>query len=311
MKNKTWILVAISLFLLSMTFALMFTLYLVRQGVPLRFSNSISYDAKLNFIHNTRLLDKADTLVVGASMALSDVSGVTLEEDKRIGKVANISSWGLHSSDILRQLEMIDLSHVKTIIFATQFLDFDDNTPRADIDQACVKRYLSNKFDPLPYVMTMETILPEFMTYVRYKTIHMDSQTYSYLDFDTSGSALYANEGFKILKFRWDDFKAKKCQLIDSSFTDLDKIAEIAKRHDIRLIVITTPIREEVLSSHPPQKRCYQEYVSRLSSMSDGGSFDYLNINASLRLQDNYFVDKIHLNIDGAKRVSQEILREM
>jgi len=311
MKAKKWILISSLLFILFISISLSFTFFLVRHGVPLRFSESLSYDAKLNFIHNERLLEGADTLVIGASMALSDVSGLTLQEDKKIQKVANISSWGLHCSDVLRQLNMIDLNNIKYIIFATQFLDFDDNRYCANINTERVQAFMAGKSSIISYFSTMETVLPQFMSYVRYKTLYMDPYTYEYLDFDKSGSALYRVNNFKIIQERWDDFKEQGCSLDNNSLKDLKNIAKLAKENKIDLIVITTPIREQVLKKYPKKVLCFKEYLKRMEQLSVKDSFQYLNIHQTLHLTDHYFVDKIHLNQDGAELVSKEILREL
>ena len=78
MSYKKWIVVFVGVIFINIV---AISIFIYSHHIPLRFTNSISYDAKLNFLHKTNCLKDADTIVVGSSMALNNISGITLEDN--------------------------------------------------------------------------------------------------------------------------------------------------------------------------------------------------------------------------------------
>ena len=311
MSSKRWILVSWLLALFVLMTIMIFTLYLIKQGVPLRFSNSISYDAKLNFIHNQDLLNGADTIIIGSSMGLSDISGLTLEKSKKINKVANISSWGMNTSEILELFEIIDLSNVKYVIYGAQYLDFCCDKKSIKINDREIKKFLKGDFLIKPYIKTANKIILDLDDYIKYDSKYMDHRKYQNLDFDLAGDALYASKNFNIEKDRWNHFEFQATGFSDNSFKDLIKIIKKCNSKHIKFFLVIPPVRKKVLKSNKGQEKIFKSFIDKVSFLSKKYSFIYINMNNLLDLDDSNFVDSIHLNEKGATKVSKEILKKL
>ena len=76
-------------FVLILTFPVLATIFISyfydKENIPYRFSNSISYDAKISFLkRNKEKLINADTIVIGSSMGLNNIDSEYLRNTKLI-----------------------------------------------------------------------------------------------------------------------------------------------------------------------------------------------------------------------------------
>ena len=278
-------------------------------NLPLRFSNSISYDVKLNFIKNNQLMRDSNTIVVGSSMALNNVNGVKLEDSsKKIEKVANLSSWGLQVSEVLQLIKLIKLDNINFIIYSTQYGDFSRDVLK-NIDENEVKKYLNSQFTIYPYKVTIRGLMVNLLNNIRYKENYLNPNKYSYLNYDRTGGVNFLFGSKYIDKIRWQGDYQKKYNLSKKSFEDLIELSRMSEAHNIKLIVITTPMRESILYGNTDLLDIFNEYTNELKSLSMKHNFMYLNTHKTLKLSDEYFVDKTHLNKSGATLVSKEIIK--
>lgn len=306
MNEKKWLLLWI---INSIIIVLGLIIVLRVFQIPLRFSNSISYDAKLNFIKNTELLKSADTVVVGSSMALNNINGVYLEENgQHIKQVANIASWGLQSSEVLQLVQLINLQKIKYVIYSTQYIDFNKYVLKS-INENEVKKFIDNEFSIYPYFNTLMTLNGNILRYLNYKKLYFNKKSYKYLNFDKTGS-INLDFGKKYIDMtRWDTNRKLKYKLDIKCFESLISLSILAKENNITLIVLTTPYRKSVLEKNKVLSKIFYKYISILKKLSEKYNFIYLNAHNILNLSDAYFVDKEHLNKQGSKILSQAILK--
>lgn len=312
MNGKRWIVVWMLIFFLSFVFMMVSSpVYFISNDVPLRFSNSISYDAKLNFIRNNQLLKDANTIVIGSSMALNNVNGVFIEKnsEKKL-KVANISSWGLKTTEVLQLIKLIDLKRVKYIVYSTQYFDFDKNKLK-DINKRDVVDFLNNDFSMKPYIKMLAGLSNNFEKYLNYKSIYLNENKYTNLNFDSTGSVIFDFPEKYIDKKRWGETQKGDYSLSDECYNALVELIAIAKLHKIKLIVVTTPFRRSVLNSNSNLFNIYNAYTSKLEKLSKKHPFIYLNTHETLNLTDKDFVDKSHLNRGGSILFSTKILESI
>ena len=78
---------------------------------------------------------------------------------------------------------------------------------------------------------------------------------------------------------------------------------EYLKLKNIKLIVITTPYRKEILENSNI-KNDFDIYTKKKKKKKKKYNFVYLNAHYALNLDDSHFVDQSHLNLEGAKKVS-------
>jgi hypothetical protein len=285
--------------------------FITVSPIPLRFSNSISYDVKLNFIRDAKLLAGANTLVIGSSMALNNIDGPHIESEvSQVKKVANLASWGLQTSEMLQLIKLINLDEVKYVIYATQYLDFED-ARRSKIDDAEVKSYLNNEFILSPYVTTLTSIPTNISNYFNYSSIYLNPRKYTYLDYDKTGGINLDLQGKDIDKERWDSVSQTDYRLDEECFTAFSEIHQILKEKEITFIVLTTPYRKSIMKDNANLPDVYSQYVEKVKALSKKDGFIYFNTQESLNLDDNYFIDGIHLNKEGARLVSDEIVKRL
>lgn len=70
-------------------------------------------------------------------------------------------------------------------------------------------------------------------------------------------------------------------------------------------------IPESILNKNEDLYKTFNAYVEKLEDLSQKNNFIYLNTHRTLMLSDKYFVDKFHLNKEGAIRLSKTIAKEM
>lgn len=307
MQARQWILGFFTIVLLILSSVQLWLLY---KDIPLRFSNSISYDAKLAFLDKTNLLDKADTLVIGSSMALNNINGVTLEENSsQIHKVANIASWGLEPFQTLQLLKSIDLKNIKTIIYGLQYDDFTQVIEKHIYNQQEVKDFLHHQKVLTPYFKRFTSAREDFRLYNNFDKIYHDSHHYQSLKFDRTGSVPLDINQSTIDKVRWEGIKWLNDPLNPRAYTSLKTIIYLARDHDIKLIVARSPIRPAVLKARPEAKKRVESFSNMLQDLAKRKHFIYLDFSEKLSWNNDDFVDFEHLDIEGTELYTKGIIK--
>lgn len=304
MKAIIWLrLFFLSFFILFITMSILLIFMNYKYDVPYRLSNSISYDSKLNFLKkNNNLLKRSKTLVVGSSMALNNIDSYYLNE--KFGETVNTASWGLKVGEVFQLIKLLDLSNIEYVIYPTQFIDFNDNRIKK-INEKEVKNYIYGNLSFYPLFVTLSTFLDNMEYFFNYKKLFRDKNEYAYLDFDKNGdiNLEFDNSSF-IDNYRWSVIDEHDIE--ETTFNTLIEMANYLNSKNIKLIVTTTPIRNTIVND-VLVKNIFSDYVNKLDVISKQYNFTYINIHAILNLDDTYFVDKTHVNFQGAKIVSENI----
>lgn len=306
MTKQYWVKLWLILILSSFIILFLSIFYFSNNGRPLRFTNSLSYDAKLNFIRNNKLLDKADTLVIGSSMGLNNINGEILEKSDKIKFVLNASSWGLNTNEIFELLQALDLKKIKTVIYPQQYFDFEQFSSK-NINKTEIKDFLSGKFIFKPYLETFQTLNNNLDTYIFWKSKALNEKKYDYLGFDKNGDINLDLEKKFINQKRWIKY-SKNSVTDERNIKVLIKMNDYLKERNINFLVVTTPHRIEILNKDKQFQSFFSNFINRLEKLSKKYGFMYLNLHDKLMLNDSYFIDSSHLNIYGAKAVSSEIV---
>ena len=306
MSNKQWI--SAWSFIVIAVFSSLFVLVslLESYGIPLRFTNSISYDAKINFLRNhVALLNESSTIVLGSSMGLNDIDSAMLEKTAASGKVINLSSWGLHASEVFQFLKLIDLKNTRYLVFSAQFFDLCGQ-PLKEMDQAEIRKYIYGDFSIYPYIQTVLTLPRHANAYLHWNEYYRDKENYTNLEFDEYGDVPMNIPKQRIDPDRWDvvdeDYAVE-----DLNFEALLELNTYLKERGITLIVARPPYRQPLLDNNPALKRIFDTFGESLSRLSKENDFIFLDAHALLHLDDSYFVDKSHLNLAGADIYSTAI----
>jgi len=307
MKAVHWI---IYFFLINIFIAILLYSWLVYKHIPPRFSNSISYDSKLEFIKKNNLVDGADTLIVGSSMALNNVNGITLETNSnRIHKVINTGSWGLEPLRILELLKSFNLHEIKYIIYSIQYTDFSQDWKKTIYHQSDVSNYLKNNFIFRPYAKRFTSMLSDFDEYNHLdETFHIPNR-YKSLLFDRTGSVPLDINKNNIIKTRWEGINYLKDPVLKTSLRNLVKIVYLAQRFNIKIIIARPPIRPAVVKSIPHLKEKIDAFNTSLYDLAKRKKFIYINSAEKLHTTDKDYVDFEHLDTEGTILYTNAIIK--
>ena len=307
MQARQWILGFFTIVLLMLGSVQLWLLY---KGIPPRFSNSISYDAKLAFLDQTHLLDDSDTLVIGSSMALNNINGVTLEENStQIHKVANLGSWGLEPFQTLQLLKSVDLRNIKTIIYSVQYADFSQVIQKHIYNQKEVKKFLNHKLVLTPYFKRFTSAREDFGLYNDFNTVYHNPQDYHSLVFDRTGSAPLDIPKEDIDQKRWAGEKWLNEPLNPKAYSSLKSIIYLAQDHHIKLIVARSPIRKAVLSTRPEATKRVKDFSTMLQNLAKRKHIIYLDLSKKIPWNDEDFVDFEHLDVEGTILYTNGIIK--
>ncbi len=276
---------------------------------PFRLSDSISYDAKLNFIVSAKTtLLRASTLVVGSSFALNNIDSRTLSSET-LGEVINLGSWGLTTTDTLRLLQIIAPRNKRYIIYASQYSDISSQD-KLQANPRLVGRFVSRGPGFSTLLSMFEKYPAQMGSNLAWSREHMDPSSYKFLNFDQHGDVNYQADQIVINPDRWRK-PAFRYELKDEDYSALLALSRYCKDNNAELIVVRTPYRDVELNPHPALRRTFNLHGQKLKTLSVQGHFLYVDTHQTLQLSDRYFVDIAHLNAQGAELVSKQIIRHM
>jgi hypothetical protein len=89
------------------------------------------------------------------------------------------------------------------------------------------------------------------------------------------------------------------------------RIVERANRERRPVVVVNMPFREDLLLLSPRGRESYQTYLRGMAALAARHRFTWLDYQASLPLDDSDFHDVDHLNLEGARKLSQRLARDL
>jgi hypothetical protein len=260
------------------------------------FSNSISFNEKIDFIRN-KDLSKIQYIVIGSSMALNNVDSETMV--KHLGEnYLNLASWGFKISDTKLFLEnMIEyFPSLEAVIISTSFMDFSSEVRNITVDYRLVKNAVKFRLGILPYILS-----PELKYYYNNsKTNHSKKNvknSYQNLVYDKYGGAVLDIHADHIDPERWEknilDFEVS-----DEELTSLSKLIDFLDSKSIKTVVVLAPQREGLITENSVRE-IYRE-IEKISSVTENSDAILVNSFAEDTWSDSLFVDYTHLNQRGA-----------
>ncbi|WP_419769433.1 MAG: hypothetical protein ACNI3C_08775 [Candidatus Marinarcus sp.] len=308
MKAKLWLKIWIILFLSLIFLSFLFIIYVNKYlNVPLRFTNSISFDSKLAFIKTSDKIKDTEILILGSSMGLNNINSEILSHDLNNKNILNLSSWGLKTNEILDFLKLIHLDNVKKIIYLNQYFDFYGHSINS-YNEKDVQDYIYNKSFLTPYVNTFFTLSDNFKDYVEWEKRYLSNNKYSSLSFNSSGDVTLNLKTENISKIRWES--VTDVSNLENHYDSLENMILYLNKKDIEFFLITTPYRNKFFKEDKFLEQ-YNTYISKIGSLKTKYDFKYINLQHILNLNDDFFVDSSHLNFKGASLVSEEVAKHI
>jgi hypothetical protein len=284
------------------------SLYILSFSYPLPVFNHVSLDAKLRFLNRTDRTMSADTIIIGSSVGVDNINGVLLEDLSRSShEVLNYSAWGLNPVQIEQLLPVIlDNRNIQRIIYAVLPGDFTRGDPFGNYDERIIRNYIYNTLSVFDRLFLLNKAANNHRTY--WKTIrdwqekYQNERVKTSLLFDrTGGVMLNIHDVDHELSKQHTDYK----QPDDAAFQALERIMQTLAARNIRLYFAVMPQHQE-----PPEKdvklaaniSVFNERARNIVQFNQGY---FLDMHELMELMGKYFVDRVHLNDEGASAVAE------
>lgn len=262
-------------------------------------SNSVSFNAKMDNIAQTKQLENCTFLISGSSMSLNNISGVAIQS-KMNEQVYNISAWGLKPNYTRNLLKIMHVPHLKYLLIAFNNIDFGRNW--FPVNYKYADTYLNGDNITRNRSLLSDFNIQSFTYDWTYRTTYSHtSNNYQSLCFDETGTVLLDNNNFKIDDKRWnkhypDTIGFKKF------LSEVSQIETFCKSKNIKLILVYLPSRPGLLTDN---NILHNTAVANVLHSKFGKSFINLQ---HLNIPLNQFCDGIHMFKQGAESVTSVVL---
>lgn len=275
------------------------------ERYPPTITNSISFDAKIRFLRQNRQLFEARTVFAGSSMCFNNVDVAYLNH--RLPEAApfvNLSAWGMQIDGTRRFLDFF-LEHapqVQNVVLVGQIVDFRSSREESLFDRDEVWSYLSGR-ESILFTARHFNLMKSLENWRTYDNLIRTNQCYEGLMFDETGSVMLDIPQSKLNVKRWNEY-GLDMETNAFSFGELDKLSAKLRRSGRRCIFVVTPVRQ-AYRQHSTSARTLDEFKGQVRSIvfRNGGIF--VNADEQLRLNDDCFIDMMHLNHRGARKVAE------
>ncbi len=310
LKYKTYVRI---LFLMISTILFSYFIYSFYfiQNYPISITNRISFDAKIGFIKQNIDLTMIDTIIVGSSIGLNNVQGEALEKYSKEAKgVLNLSVYEATPPQIKQVLELIPLfPNLKRVIYSAQFSDFAYAGKLKDYNSKFIIDYISNNLSIKEsvkfYFKSCQDIFFCIKRQWNWNREYQQSNHFTYLGFDKSGSVPLEIYGKDIIQSRWKNPHRDRQSIY--AFRALDKITEDLKKKDINFIFVMQPYRQPLVKKYNHLKPTMQKFKQKVEVILSKNTGVFLDLHNMMNLQDEYFADRSHLNSKGSLISSKAI----
>jgi len=272
---------------------------------PPSITNSLSFDAKLQFLRGNRQIFAARTVVIGSSMGLNNLDSAYLERVLPAqGPYVNLASWGIQMDEIGYLLDFF-LEHapnVRNVILVGQAVDFEQSRKQEFFDRDQVWSYICGN-DPFWFELRHFDVFKAYKNWRSYDRLNRSRARYEGLDFDSSGAVLLDIPESRRNAQRWNSY-GLGLSVKPEALHDLERLCAELKQKGKRCMLVVPPVRP-AYQEHPESVAAYQSFKARVREIATGNGAGFLDADQALALQDDCFIDMMHLNREGAKRVAQ------
>ena len=276
--------------------------YWYSKYYPVPLTSRISLDAKLKFIRDMEHKEEVDTIIMGSSIGLNNISGPTLQQESTvIHHVLNLSAFSMEISHTLQLLPLFDLfPHLKRVIYSAQSLDFTGNTPFDPVDIDLLKSYTKlgkHGTNPRYISIVFKDLINCITRQFEWKKKHLAHNQFENLDFDATGSASLHIYGKDINQRRWKNpFVAPTNK---KSYQSLDIMLKKLKKKHIAFYLVLEPYRKALVKHDKKLQNILNIFHTKAQETVLKNGEHCINLHQKLHLEDKYFADRIHLNDQG------------
>jgi len=284
-------------------------IYFYSKHYPIPIFHRASLDAKMRFIRDLDDLERFDTAIIGSSIGLNNLQGIVLEDaSKKVNNVINLSSLGLKMTQIEQLLELVPLfPNVKRIILSAELEDFSQVFFFEESKINFAKKYTQlgkQTIDLKSMVYTFKHLIEFTKNHWKWEKEYAPSNTNYCLSFDRTGSVALHIYGKDINQRRWHTppplFQGK------ANYKALNRVAKLFNDKGILFYFIVQPYRIPLLEKHQDLKEVRDDFSKRTKKIVEKYNGKFLELHDKMKLSDDYFVDREHLNDKGSMLTAKE-----
>ena len=246
-----------------------------------------------------------DIIAIGSSITLNNLYSKSIINKFTSSSYYNFSSWGLRIKDVNKLMRIyVEMYHPKRVIIVSSEVDFTQGGTKLDL--SLIKRYLISKHRK-NYILTNFNLnyLINRSLDNRYNLTHSD--IYSSLKYDEYGGVVFQENDFKIKRYRWER-KPDFTKIHEFNYVALSKLCSFLKEKKIKLIFVQSPLRDELVDGKYID--VLQDHISKVKKIVLKSGHVYVDTTV-YNWPSKYFVDNIHLNNIGSRRLANIILNEI
>jgi len=271
------------------------------------FSNSISFNEKIDFLKN-KDLTRIEYAVIGSSMSLNNINSETMV--KYLGEnYINLASWGFKISESENYLKnMIGFfPNLKTVIISTSFMDFSSSSRNIDAGYNMIKNSIKYNLNYLAYLWSFD-LKYMYNNSKENKAKKQIRNSYQNLVYDKYGGAILDIDKKNVNPERWNN-NILNYDVSENELTNLEQLIIFLNGKGIGCVIAVPPQREGLLNDENMQKINTEiEKIKNIVVRNKGIFVDSFELGS---WNDSLFVDYTHLNRSGAEKYTQLILEKL
>lgn len=267
-------------------------------------SNSLSFNAKMQFLKEKKVDTTINVLAVGSSMTLNNMHSATIAASFDPAYL-NTASWGQSIVDDYKLIKIFTpLYKPKTIIITSNFMDFQNEWSKIKfdlLDSYLSKTYTKSGFDLRYNIQNAEKL----------KEYKQNQNLYDYLNYDMNGGINLDAQYLKIDSLRWKGRAVNESPLDPTQYTYLDSISNFCKTNKIDLIFIQSPLRIGYTAQmNDAQNKFLLDHITKVAAILKNGDQQFVNT-LDGDWPDDLFADYSHFNEKGARVFTNLFLAEI
>lgn len=272
---------------------------------PPTITNSISLDAKIRFLRQNRELFGARTVFAGSSVCFNNVDVAYLNHRLPwAASFVNISAWGLQmdGTRVLLDFFLEHAPHVHNVVLVGQIVDFRSSREGGLFDREEVWSYISGR-DSILFSVRHFNPWKSLENWRTFDNLARTNQRYDGLMFDETGTVMLDIPQTKLNGNRWNGY-GLETETNPFAFRELEKLCAKLRKSGIRCIFVVTPVRQ-AYRQHSKSFHALEEFKGEARSIVVRNSGIFVDADEQLHLKDDCFIDMMHLNNRGARKVAE------
>lgn len=283
---------------------------LIHTGYGPLFTNSIGFDAKIQYIEKNKI-GQTDLLAIGSSITLNDLSSDVIRDSISNISYFNFSCWGLQIRDVKPVLiHYLPRYRPKYIVICSSLNDFTNAGNTASIENYFnTGDYFKQHFKEYFYIKNYNSLLDIFIRKQELKKhSHSNGDEYASLNFDQYGAVLLNLSPQNIQSDRWNAVGGFPTAYTNEEYSELILLCKLLKERQIKLIFIQSPIRKAYINT-PGTQQILNNHFNVCDTIVERYGGKYLNLHdTTVFSNDRMFVDQFHLSKYGATLFTQKAI---